>query len=86
MDLLKEYGIKLRNKDGVFAYLTYSIPISKKDAIVLGLRYIKKDNTYTEDLFLFQKRSKIVKYYKGRGEEVMPEYKGTHKLQRPLGR
>jgi hypothetical protein len=66
-DLLLKHEIKLRNK-------------GKKKAIVVGLRYIKNDGSKTEDLFLFEEGKDIVAGYKGRLEKILPEYKGSHKL------
>jgi hypothetical protein len=48
---------------------------------LIGLRYLKKDKTYTEDHFLFGKGHAITKFYQGKAEKILPEYKGTHKLQ-----
>jgi len=51
--------------------------------LVIGLRYIKKDGSFTEDLFEFQslKPNDISKYYKGKYENKRTEYRGTHKEQ-----
>lgn len=81
LEVLYKYGIKLRQKDGIFDHITYSIPKSQKDCILIGIRYKKKDNTFTEDHFLFQKNFSIRKFYKKQIEKVLPEYKGTHKKQ-----
>lgn len=78
-DLLKKHGIGLRNKDGELLHITFSIPTSLKDAIVLGVRYEKKDGSFSEDLFLFREKKPIEKGYKGRLEKTLPEYKGMHK-------
>jgi hypothetical protein len=77
--LLNKYGVRLRNKDGDAKYATFSVPISKQDALVLGIRYTKIDGSWTEDLFLFELGKPIVAGYKGRLEKIIPEYKGTHK-------
>ena len=77
--LLDRYGIELRNKDGDLREVTFSVPKSKKEALVLGVRYQKKDGTFSEDLFLFQKGNPIQKGYRGELEKILPEYKGTHK-------
>jgi hypothetical protein len=55
LEILNKYRIKLRQKDGVFDHITYSISKSQKDCILIGIRYRKKDCTFTEDHFLFQK-------------------------------
>jgi len=82
LDLLNKYAIKVRQDDGVLDNITISIPKTVADGIVVGLRYIKRNNTKTEDLFLFSKGKPIEKGYKGKLEKKLIEYKGTHKLQR----
>lgn len=79
INLLNKYGIKLRQKDGKFIEVNFSIPKIKKNSIVLGLRYQKKDSSYSEDLFVFQLDHKIVKGTKSDMEKILPEYKNTHK-------
>lgn len=79
IDLLNCYGIKLRQKDGELHETTFSVPKSSKNALVLGMRYIKKDGSYSEDLFLFEKNKSIQKGYKGKVEKTLPEYQNTHK-------
>lgn len=81
LEILNKYGIGLRQKDGVFNHITYSIPKSQKDCILIGVRYSKKDHTFTEDHFLFQKDCCIRKFYRRQIEKVLPEYKGAHKKQ-----
>lgn len=81
LKVLNKHGIKLRQKDGVFDHVTYSIPTSAKDCILIGLRYKKKDGTFTEDHFLFQKDVSVRKFYKRKIEKVLPEYTGAHKKQ-----
>ncbi len=79
--ILQKYNIKLRQKDGQLYSVNISIPSSKNNCILVGLRYIKKDKTYTEDHFLFEENKPIVAFYKGKLEKVIEEYKGTHKQQ-----
>lgn len=79
--ILSKYSIRKRQKDGVLHSINISIPRSKKDSILVGLRYLKKDKTYTEDHFLFKRSHIIAKFYQGKVENILPEYKGTHKLQ-----
>lgn len=82
LNLLNKYSIKVRRDGGTLDYITISIPKTVGGGIVVGLRYMKKDGTKTEDLFLFSKGKPIEKGYKGRLEKILKEYKGTHKLQR----
>lgn len=79
VDLLNKYGINLRDKDGVLHEITFSVPKSINNALVLGVRYQKKDGTFSEDLFLFQKGNDVQRGYKGKLERTVPEYRGTHK-------
>lgn len=81
IDLLRKYGYKLRQDDGDLNHATFSVPESKKDALVLGLRYLKKNGTWTEDHFLFHKDKAIAPHYRGKMERILSEYKGTHKKQ-----
>lgn len=79
VDLLTKYGIQLRGKDGLLQEGTFSVPKTESDALVLGMRYLKRDRSYSEDLFLFRKGFPIQKGYKGAIEKILPEYQGTHK-------
>lgn len=82
ISLLHKYGIKIRQDDGTDPKITFSIPKSEPDTFVIGLRYIKKNGTKTEDHFLFKKGLSI-EYLRGkRLEKLMPEYIGAHKHQR----
>lgn len=81
-NLLGRYGINLRQRDDILHQVNISIPTSVNNAVVVGLRYIKKDGSKTEDLFLFQQNQSIIKGYKGRLEKIIKEYSGTHKLVR----
>ena len=81
IDILKNHNIKLRQKDGKLYSVNISIPKSKSNCILVGLRYIKNDRSYTEDHFLFEKDKTIVTFYKGKLEKVFAEYKGAHKQQ-----
>ena len=82
IDLLANHGIKIRQDDGTHPIITVSHPTSLKGSIVVGLRYTKRDGTKTEDLFLFQPGQNIQPYYKGKLENILTEYRGSHKLQR----
>lgn len=82
VNLLAEYGIKLRQDDGSNPKITISHPTSLPGSMVVGLRYIKKKGTKTEDLFVFQQGQSIKAHYKGRLEKLFPEYAGSHKLDR----
>ena len=82
IDLLHRHGIRTRQDDGNNPIVTFSIPQTEPSSFILGLRYTKRDNTKTEDHFLFRQGNPI-KYLRGkRLEELMPEYEGAHKLQR----
>ena len=79
--LLENLNIKLRQKDGKLHSVNISIPRSRDKCILVGLRYIKNDATYTEDHFLFEKNRPIMIFYKGKLEKVLHEYKASHKQQ-----
>ena len=82
VDLLTNHGIGLRQDDGSNPKVTISHPISLPRSMVVGLRYTKLNGIKTEDHFLFQPCRAIEKCYGKRLEELLPEYKGAHKLQR----
>lgn len=85
VSLLSEFRIRLRQRDGTLKQITLSIPTSKENSYVVGLRYIKDDGTFTEDHFLCEKEGvglkgeEIVHHPKRKLDFVLPEYKGTHK-------
>lgn len=80
--LLANHGTGLRQDNGINPEVTISHPTSLPGSMVVGLRYTKNDGTKTEDHFLFQPGQPIQRHYKGNLEEVLLEYKDTHKLQR----
>jgi hypothetical protein len=80
-DLLSKNGIKLRQKDGTRPKFTFSISSSNPAIFVIGVRYTKLNETKTEDHFIFEKNKAIVRCYGKKLEKLLPEYKGTHKLQ-----
>lgn len=86
INLLCEKNIRLRQDDGELIQINISIPTSIKNSFVIGLRYIKKDGTPTEDHCLIKKEieeteKEIVCYRGKRLEQLLTEYKGTHKQQ-----
>jgi hypothetical protein len=81
VQILGADNIKPRQKDELPRRATLSIPTSKECTLVLGLRYQKKDDTYTEDAYIIEPEKKIWYLNKGKIEKYMPEYKGTHKRQ-----
>lgn len=82
IDLLDRHGRRIRQDDGQDPKVTFSIPQTDPTSFVLGLRYTKNNGTKTEDHFLFR-RGEPIQYLSGkRLEKLMPEYSGTHKLQR----
>lgn len=82
VNILNNHGIRFRQDDGVNPEITISHPTTRQGTMVVGLRYTKNDGTKTEDHFLFQSDLPIEKHYGKKLEELFPEYKGTHKLQR----
>jgi hypothetical protein len=81
LELLLREGIKQRQDDGALKQINISKPTSIQDGYVVGLRYIKNDGTQTEDHFLFRKDQVIVCCYRRDLENVLSEYRGTHKMQ-----
>ena len=84
IDLLLKHGYKIRQDDGNMIQINLSFPASDMNELVIGLRYMKKDSTYTEDHFICSKNEAtceliISPYYKGSIEKAYPEYRGTHK-------
>jgi hypothetical protein len=82
VNLLANHGIRLRQKDGSSPIVTISHPISLPGSMVVGIRYTKLDGSKTEDHFLFQPNQEIERCYGKKLERLLPEYRGTHKLQR----
>lgn len=82
VSILVNHGINLRQKDGSNPTVTISHPTSLVGSMVVGLRYTKREDTKTEDHFLFQRGLPIEKCYGKKLEKLLPEYKGVHKLQR----
>jgi len=82
LDLLTRQGIGLRQKDGELRQVTSSKPTSIPHGFVIGLRYVKRDGSLTEDHFAVEAGQKIVEpHYRGTLERKWPEYRGTHKQQ-----
>ncbi len=86
INLLRGKNIKLRQDDGELRQINISIPTSIKNSFVIGLRYKKRDKTLTEDHFLIKKEieateNEIIKYQGKKLEQLLTEYKGTHKHQ-----
>ena len=80
IDVLKRNDIGLRQDDGDLRQVTLSKPLSVSSGFVVGLRYIKRDGTLTEDLFTaVAGEHQIKSWYKGSLQELWPEYQGTHK-------
>ena len=84
VELLQNQGIRLRPANHTIANKTFSIPISRENCFVIGVRYVKPDGTHTEDHFLFEEGETEIKKGSGKKkwlEELLSEYKGSHKLQ-----
>ena len=79
--ILDGQRIRIRQDDGELKQFTISKPTSVASAFALGLRYIKRDGSQTEDHFTFEKGQPTECHYRGSLENKWPEYKGTHKQQ-----
>ncbi|MCD4692669.1 MAG: hypothetical protein K8R79_07140 [Calditrichales bacterium] len=79
--LFESWNIRLRTDDGELYQVNISNP--EQNIIVVGLRYLKKDGSFTEDIFEFSSLSpnEVSNHYKGRYERQRTEYKDTHKQQ-----
>ena len=81
--VLSQHNIRLRQDDGYLVQINFSLPQSHS-GLVLGLRYRKRDGTLTEDHFLCvdgPEGVEITPYYTAALEELLAEYRGTHKQQ-----
>jgi hypothetical protein len=79
IELLSAYGITVDRKTGMKAEVTLSFPSTpKNDAMAIGVRHLKPNGGWAEDLFVFEERVGLTCYYKGSQETVLPEYGGTH--------
>lgn len=79
--LLTAYGINVTRKKGMKVEATLFFPETKPTSMAIGIRHMKEDGSYAEDMFLFEKGVGLTKLYKGDQERLMPEYKGTHHAQ-----
>ena len=87
VEVLAAAHIRPRQDDGILRQINLSLSPARRDVIVVGFRYEKRDATPTEDHFVFRLRSPttVEKYYGKRLEEVFPEYEGTHKQRADFG-
>lgn len=76
--LLNAYGVSVDRKKGSKVEATLSFPTSKTNSMAIGIRHIKNDESYAEDLFLFEKGVGLTPLYRGKQETLLPEYEGTH--------
>ncbi len=76
--LLTAYGINVTRKKGMKVEVTLSFPESKPNSMAIGIRHMKEDGSFAEDMFLFEKGVGLTKLYRGEQERLMPEYEGTH--------
>lgn len=81
LDLLQDQGKRIRQVDGELWQITLSKPNSVSSGFVIGLRYVKKDGTLTEDLCTVERGRPIECHYKGRLQQQWPEYRETHKQE-----
>jgi len=81
--LLASWGLQPRADDGTLLWTNLSVPSSVSDAVTIGLRYVKRDGSLTEDIFELTSENPdaVTPYYRGKYQTVRPEYVGTHKFQ-----
>lgn len=79
IELLNAYGVTVERRRGIQAEITLSFPTSTKGAsMAIGVRHLKPDNSWAEDMFLFEESIGLTKFYKGVQEDALPEYDDTH--------
>lgn len=79
IELLNAYGITVERRAGIQAEITLSFPTSTAGrSMAIGIRHLKPDKSWAEDLFLFEEGVGLTKFYKGTQETALPEYGGTH--------
>jgi hypothetical protein len=76
--LLNAYGVVVDRKRGSKVEATLSFPTSKLNSMAIGIRHMKDEESYAEDLFLFEKDVGLTPLYRGKQETLLPEYVGTH--------
>ncbi len=79
--LLLGEGISRRTDDGELFQVNLSRPTATANEIVVGLRYMKRDGTHTEDHFLVNQQGNLIHYNKQSLAKRLDEYRGTHKQQ-----
>ena len=81
VDILAREGIQPRRDDGTLRQINLSVPTMRRDVIVAGLRYVKRDGTHTEDHFVFDlgSPSTVDRFYRAKLEGVFSESRGAHK-------
>lgn len=79
IDLITGYGIQVDRKKGTKAEITLSFPTSTENrSMAIGVRHLKDDQSFAEDLYIFEEKVGLKCYYRGSQETVLPEYAGTH--------
>lgn len=79
VELINAYGIAVDRRDGQNVEMTLSFPKNPEvPTMAIGVRHIKPDGSFAEDIFLFEKGVGMKCLYKGAQEKLMPEYAGTH--------
>jgi hypothetical protein len=66
--LLNNWNIRCRDKDGQLLWTNVSAPTSIGETVTIGLRYMKEDRTLTEDIFEVSSSNPdtVDAYYKGK--------------------
>lgn len=79
VELLSKYGVNVERLKDAKVQVTLSFPSSTKNkSMAVGFRYIKRDGSFAEDLFLFEENVGLTCFYRGTQEKHLPEYDGTH--------
>lgn len=81
IDLLKDHGISLRQRDGHLKQISLTRPTIVNSGYVIGIRYVKRDGSQAEDMFTVRQGQRIQAHYRGSLQKMLPEYDGTHHRQ-----
>ena len=76
VDVLARERIRTRQDDGTLRQINLSVPTVRRDVIVAGLRYEKRDGSHTEDHFVFDcaQPTKIDTRYGKKLEELFKDF------------
>src|SRR5688572_31235660 len=82
IQFLQGRGIRIRQDDGSPVQINISVSEKRDGVVIVGLRYVKRDATFTEDHFVLRITSmneveSVTAHYRGRLEYRFLEYMNT---------